>query len=255
MTQDYQYQGYSQQGYSQQGYSQDYPSVGNQGMDYTVDLVLVIDATGSMEEFGGGQKRLINMVKEGAISFYDDLSVLMDNKGKHVRQLRIRIVAFRDYLADGNNAMLVTDFFLLPQQTTEFQTCVNSIRAMGGGDIPEDGLEALAYAIRSNWTEEGAKKRQVIVIWSDAAPHPLGFGKAAPNYPPEMPRDLGELTDWWDRYMKHDAKRLVMFTPNEGDWSYISDYWDNVVHFPSQAGNGLAEQSYRDILSILAQSI
>lgn len=243
------------QGYQNPGYPQAYPTAMGQGMDYTVDMVLVIDATGSMEEFGGGQKRLINMVKEGAISFYDDLNRLMEAKGKHTRQLRIRIVAFRDYLADGNHAMLVTDFFRLPQQAAEFQACVNSIRAMGGGDIPEDGLEALAYAIRSKWTNEGSKKRQVIAIWTDAAPHPLGFGRSAANYPPEMPKSLAELTEWWDRYMDHEAKRLVMFTPNEGDWSYISDYWDNVVHFPSQAGNGLAEQSYRDILNILANSI
>ncbi len=252
MTQGYQFQDY--QGY-QQGYQQNYGVPVGQGMDYTVDMVFVIDATGSMEDYGGGQKRLINMVKDGAISFYDDLLSIMASKGKQTRQLRIRIVAFRDYLADGDEAMLVTDFFLLPQQSPEFQACVNSIHAKGGGDMPEDGLEALAYAIRSNWTGEGAKKRQVIVVWTDAAPHPLGFGRSAPNYPGEMPKDLAELTEWWDSYMDGRAKRLVMFTPNEGDWAYISDNWDNVIHFPAKAGNGLAEQSYKDILNVLANSI
>lgn len=248
------YQGYQSQG-SVSGYQVGLNQRGQGGMDYTVDMVFCIDATGSMEDTAGGEKRLINMVKEGAVSFYDDFTKVMDAKHKHVRQLRIRIVAFRDYLADGDGAMLVTDFFHLPQQAAEFEACINSISAMGGGDIPEDGLEALAYAIRSNWTTSGAKKRQVIVLWTDADPHPLQFGSAAPNYPKGMPRDLGELTEWWDEYMHPNAKRLVMFAPDEGGWQYISSNWENVVHFPSEAGNGLAERSYADIMQVLANSV
>ena len=70
-----------------------------------------------------------------------------------------------------------------------------------------------------------------------------------------MPNDLGELTDWWDEYMNPSAKRLVMFAPDEGGWQYISSNWDNVVHYPSQAGNGLAERSYKDIMNVLGQSV
>lgn len=228
---------------------------GYQGMDYTVDMVFCIDATGSMESESGKEQRIINMVKQNALNFYGDFSEMMNGKGKNIRQLRIRIVAFRDYLADGENAMLVTDFFMLPQQTEDFERCIHSISAMGGGDIPEDGLEALAYAIRSDWTTEGAKKRQVIVVWTDAGTHPLRFSSAAANYPNGMPRDMAELSDWWDEYMHPNYKRLVIFAPDEEGWSYISQNWDNVVHFPSVAGNGLAERSYSDILNVLGNSI
>lgn len=79
---------------------------GGFGMDYTVDMVFCIDATGSMENFTGSQKCIINMVKENALNFYDDFVKVMESKSKHVRQLRIRVVAFRDYLADGDNAIL-----------------------------------------------------------------------------------------------------------------------------------------------------
>ena len=91
-----------------------------QVMDYTVDMVFCIDATGSMEDFTGSQKKIINMVKQNAINFYSDFHNVMANKGKKVRQLRVRIVAFRDYTADGEHAMMVTDFFQLPQQAAEF---------------------------------------------------------------------------------------------------------------------------------------
>lgn len=228
-----------------------------QSMDYTVDMVFCIDATGSMEDFTGTQTKIINMVKQNAINFYGDFNRIMDEKGKRVRQLRVRIVAFRDYMADGEHAMMVTDFFQLPQQAKEFEACVNSIHADGGGDIPEDGLEALAYAIKSKWTTEGAKKRQVIVVWTDADTHRLGFGSGSRFYPKGMPSDLGALSDWWDdpTLMKQNEKRLVLFAPDEGNWKYISDNWNLTWHIPSAAGNGLAEQNYSEILNLIANSV
>lgn len=228
---------------------------GGMGMDYTVDMVFCIDATGSMEDTTGSQKRIINTVKENALNFYEDFIKMMNDKSKRVRQLRIRVVTFRDYVADGEAAMLVTNFYQLPQQAKEFEACINSIHADGGGDIPEDGLEALAYAIRSDWTKEGAKKRQVIVVWTDAGTHELGYGRNSPYYPKGMPENMAQLSDWWDEYMDANYKRLVIFAPDEPGWSYISQHWDNVVHFPSVAGNGLAEKSYADILNVLGNSI
>lgn len=227
---------------------------GGMGKDYTVDMVFCIDATGSMEELGNGQKRIINMVKENALNFYSDLMRKMDEKHKQISQLRVRVIAFRDYIADGENAMLVTNFFHLPAQSVEFESCINSITAMGGGDIPEDGLEALAYAMKSDWSTVGTDQRRVIVVWTDAGTHPIGYGARAASYPNGMPRDFSELGDWWDD-IPSKSKRLVLYAPDEPGWSYISANWDNVVHYPSVAGNGLAECDYSEILDVLAQSI
>ena len=243
----------------EQNYNQNYQgSYGSghsgQNMDYTVDMVFCIDATGSMEDFTGSQKKIINMVKQNALNFYNDFSGVMSAKGKKARQLRVRVIAFRDYRADGEHAMMVTDFFCLPQQEKEFEACINSIHADGGGDIPEDGLEALAYAIKSKWTTEGAKKRQVIVVWTDAGTHELGFGSSSSYYPKGMPHNMSELNDWWDD-MNPNYKRLVLFAPDEPGWSYIAQTWENVVHIPSAAGNGLAEQNYGEILNHIANSV
>ncbi len=69
--------------------------------------------------------------------------------------------------------------------------------AGGGGDAPEDGYEALAYAIRLKWnTAENVKKRHIIVLFTDEDAHPLGFGKTSQYYPKEMPNDYQELTEW-----------------------------------------------------------
>ena len=170
-----------------------------QYMDYTVDMVFCIDATGSMEDFTGSQKKIINMVKQNALNFYNDFSGVMSAKGKKARQ--VRVIAFRDYRADGEHAMMVTDFFCLPQQEKEFEACINSIHADGGGDIPEDGLEALAYAIKSKWTNEGAKKRQVIVVWTDAGTHAC---IQVANFHCSSTMPSGEILSQLRRYLPED---------------------------------------------------
>ena len=222
--------------------------------NYTVDMVLCIDATGSMENLTGNQKRIINMVKENALRFYDDMVRKMEAKHKPMAQLRVRVICFRDYIADGDEAMKATDFFLLPQQAQEFEACINGIHADGGGDIPEDGLEALAYAIRSKWTTHGAKKRQVIVVWTDAGTHELGYAKNCPNYPKGMPANLSVLEDWWDA-MDDYAKRLIIYAPDTNYWNYISENWEKVYHVPSAAGDGMSEHDYGEILDLITNTI
>lgn len=222
--------------------------------NYTVDMVLCIDATGSMESLTGGQKKIINMVKDNALHFYEDLARKMNEKKKPMAQLRVRLVVFRDFLADGPHALQATDFFILPDQSESFEACVNSIHADGGGDIPEDGLEALAYAMQSKWTTHGVKKRQVIVVWTDAGTHELGYGKNSPHYPAGMPANLAELDDMWDE-MDDYAKRLLIYAPDTNYWNYIGENWEHTIHVVSNAGEGLQEQTYDEILNVLAQTM
>lgn len=230
---------------------------------YHVDIVFCIDCTESMDN-------ILDIVKGRALHFYEDVQEMMASKNREISQLRLRVVAFRDYLAyarerasgaHSNQPMLVTDFFRLPDEAGKFEISVKSLQPVGGGDDPEDGLEALAYAIRSDWDLQGHKSRHVIVLWTDAEPHLLGTGRAAPGYPKGMANDLGELTQWWgdgqmEGYMPdQDAKRLILYAPDAGAWSYISENWDQVIHYPSEAGKGLREYDYKHILACIAQSI
>jgi len=230
---------------------------------YNVDMVFCIDATGSMNE-------LINMVKKNALNLYEDLMEKMGEKGKCADEVRVKVVVYRDYIADNEKAMLVTDFFTLPDDNLEFEKCVNSIRATGGGDEPEDGLEALAYAIRSKWNNSTSKKRQVIVLWTDASTHELGFGKSSKYYASNMAKDFMELSEWWgdsqlpSEYIDQEAKRLILFAPDtvevkgeeiETAWNAISNNWDNVIHFPSSAGQGLEDIDYMTIIDTICNSI
>lgn len=223
-------------------------------LSYNVDLVLCIDATESMDN-------ILDIVKNNAINLYSDVLNLMEKNKKHIDTLRVRVVAFRDYLADGGEAMLTTRFFTLPEEAEAFSECVHQIEAKGGGDDPEDGLEALGFAICSDWNCTGMKKRHVIALWSDAPTHPLGYGRQRSNYPQNMARDLKELTSWWgsaagtSNMMDQYAKRLILFTPEVNDWMVIANHWDKVYRVPTMAGNGSAEHSYETILNAIIHTI
>ena len=223
-------------------------------MSYEVDLVFCIDATMSMDP-------ILDKVKKNALNFYQDFQNEMDAKGKKVSQLRIRVVAFRDYYYDREKAMMVTNFFQLPEQADEFEKCIKSIVPSGGGDDPEDGLEALAYAMKSAWSNDAAKRRHVIVVWSDDGTHELGFGKKVKNYPNGMPANFNELTQWWGSkhapgYMDENAKRLLIFAPDKKGWSDIRDNWNNVIHAVTEnEDQGLSKVEYTEILDAICNSI
>ena len=228
-------------------------------MKYNVDMVFCIDATGSM-------KKVIDMVKDNALNFYRDVVESMENapdqmQKKSINTMRIRVVIYRDYKADHDMAMMTTRFFKLPEEEEQFRDAINSVQAHGGGDEPEDGLEALAYAIRSDWNKEGIKKRNIIVVWTDASTHPIGYGSSDPAYPGGMPRSFSELTEWWgdeqmeSPFINDNAKRLILFAPERPAWTDIVDSWNNVIHYPSVAGEGMEEFTYREIIDAIYNSI
>lgn len=225
-----------------------------QGLTYSVDLVLVIDATGSMAP-------IIESVKSSALSFHDDLEKHMIGVGKRIDSLRVRVIAFRDFYADSAaDSLVASDFFRLPDQGGDFADFLRGIHATGGGDEPETGLEGLAAAIRSPWAKEGAKQRQVIVLWTDASAHPLEKDKGAKpaGYPGDTPADIDELTDLWDGQTSpvHPSwKRLLLYSPDVYPWTDIANNWDATLHYTSKAGEGLGDKDYKSILDAIAQSV
>ena len=50
-------------------------------------------------------------------------------------------------------------------------------------------------------------------------------------------------------------RSLVLFAPDKPAWKLISDNWDKVLHYPSEAGDGLREIEYNQIISAISQTI
>ncbi len=221
------------------------------GLSYAVDIVFCIDVTGSMQP-------IIDAVKANALRFYDDVQTNLTDKGKNVDQLRVRVLAFRDFAADGSAAMQESPFFALPTERAGFSDFVNSLIAEGGGDAPESGLEAVALAVNSPWTTTGDRRRQVIVVWTDAPAQPLDAGLLPADLAARVPADFSALTDLWENEqgpMGSSSKRLILFAPDGPGWSDISAVWENVVHNPSQAGGGLSEVDYGTIIDSIGNSV
>ena len=204
---------------------------------YCVDIAMLIDAT-------GGMGHIINEVKANALDFCKKFHEAMEENGKNVDELRIKVIPFRDYQFDGAKAMDDSGFFSLPEQNEAFESYVKDIVAEGGGDEPENALEAMSLAMRSDWTTKGSKRRHVILVFTDAPAVPLRDEKrvASPYYPPNMPADLKELEEMWDGRKQGDgmpeyrSARLVVFAPNVEPWTSIQAWNYAWVAFSKYAG-------------------
>lgn len=222
---------------------------------YAVDIVLCIDITGSMQP-------IIQEVKEGAFSFHARLASTMHQREKRVDQMRIRVVAFRDFIDSPQDALHASPFFKVPHEVHKFEKFVSSLSAGGGGDVPESGLEALSVAIDSDWQRNLTRQRHVIVMFTDAPAHPLGgLLRQSDGYPEGIPSSFEELGERWGAEgdpksrMDEAAKRLILFCPEASPWEEITDKWNNVLWFPSEAGSGLMDVEMNLVLDSIASSI
>lgn len=221
--------------------------------EYNIDICLCIDKTGSM-------KPIINTVKSNALNLYRDICDSLEEKGKHVNRLRVKVIWFGDYLED-KQPMLMSDFMTLPDEEERLHSFIEPIKASGGGDDPEDGLEALAFAMGSDWCEDGWKKRHIIALFTDAAAHDLGYGSDSSAYPrSNMPKNFGELSAMWGDEddpgeMNYQAKRLLLFAPDVSHWHTIANGWENTVIRTAKEAAGLQDVSYSVMLDTIVNSV
>ena len=227
---------------------------GQQMGEYYVDIVMCIDATGSMSP-------IIEEVKANAISLYQKFVDQMEENDKDVAQLRIKVIAFRDYGCD-DEPMVESEFFNLPDQNDAFRSFVSSIEAKGGGDGPENALEAIALALKSDWTAEpGVKKRHAILVFSDAPALPLGERAGSAKYPSGLPANLAQLGAWWEgtdptfsSAYQPIAGRLVAFVPDAEPWTDMQA-WNRFWGAFSAAGTGLADVDIQAVFDLRVGSI
>ena len=223
---------------------------------YAVDIVFCIDVTGSMSP-------VIDAVKNNVRIFHGRLGAAMAEKSKSISQLRLRVIAFRDFPDNPENALEATEFLALPGQLSEFERFVGRLYAIGGGDEPESGLEALSVAIDSRWERGLDRRRHVIVVFTDASAHPLGntVARRTVAYPPSIPGSIDELFERWgypssqEAVMENAAKRLLLFAPDRTPWNAIAADWNNTIFLPSEAGDGLEEFEMAEIIDAIANSI
>ena len=156
--------------------------------------------------------------------------------------------------------MRESEFFTLPDQNEQFRNFVNSIEASGGGDGPENALEAIALALKSDWTTAGSKRRHAILVFTDAPALPLGARASSPSYPSGMPKDLAELGAWWEKTdqsftstYERVSGRLVAYVPNAEPWTDLQA-WNRYWPAFSNAGTGLSDVDMASAIDLLVGS-
>ena len=233
-----------------------------------VDIVFCIDVTRSMSP-------IINTVKNLTLDLYDDLITNMREKNyRIVKQLRVKVIAFRDYYCDGPYAMEESKFFTLPEQKTEFRNFVASLEAKGGGDEPENALEAMALAMKSDWVRvtdpNKEKARNVVVIFTDASAHPLekSADGVSEYYPTDMLKNYKELYEAWcggqdscmdkgESYvMDTMAERLIIFAPEDAyPWSDMVEEIPFAAFVSISAAKGGVELGRNTIIATISGSM
>lgn len=233
------------------------PAAGKSGLKTVVDLVFVIDGTGSMQN-------ALDAVKDRAMTLYKDIIKGLDEKNRKVSKMRVKVIVFRDLYVDAN-AYEESDYFTLSGQddddSYEFKRFVEGIRATGGGDEPEHALEALHHAMNLDYMPvmQGLKGRHIIVMMTDASAHPLDDPqRSLPEYrdiyPSDMPRSMMELQCEWEDAMDEKCKRLIIFAPNSYPWTTLST-WNQTTLTPSEAGKGISEAMFEQVIATICGSV
>lgn len=222
------------------------------GTKRNIDIVFCIDGTGSMAP-------CIENVKSNARRFHMEFVAAMTDLGSEIDSMRIKVIVFRDYHDDGNESMLESPFFELPADNAEFEKYLSDISANGGGDSPENGLESLYYAMKSDFTT-GAKDRQVIVLFTDADALELKQRAGEANYPVEMVDEAG-LIEMWSCLVQEKGfklreknKRLVLFAPDGTKYKELKSKLNRSIFEPVDMAHGLGDIDFKDIIKIIAAS-
>ena len=129
------------------------------GQGRPVDIVFVMDVTESMQPY-------IDAVKQNIISFAQDLA-------SNNRDYRLGLVTFEDYVISKYPDCNCPYRNVMTSNVHQFIDWISGLHAGGGGDIPEDQLDALAYAASFPFRPEA---EGIIILVTDAPPHHAGDG-------------------------------------------------------------------------------
>lgn len=224
-----------------------------------VDIVYCIDATQSMSP-------CISKTKETAIKLHTDIVKAFEGTARRLNDLRLKIIVFRDYSHDGEDAIRESNFFNLPDEMTACANYIENISVSGGGPIPESSLEALHLAMNSDWVKSGegdSRRRHVIVLFTDAPAHKLddyeyrSKAENNPLYPTDSPKTLDEFIDEWDNpdIMDQRARRMILLAPDEEPWGELAESINQCQFACTQAGDGLSEVENNAILELITSSV
>ncbi len=215
---------------------------------YVIDVALCVDKTGA-------NIPVWIMLEQNAERMYEKLSEACHCNGRRIDSFRVRIFAFGDYAVDLR-PMIISRYFKFPEEIKEFVEFCFNVEVFGGGDVPENALESLAHAIKSDWTDEGTVRRHVIMLFTDAPAVELGERPdfSIDDEPMDMPKDLSELGEWW-KELDRESKRLLIFAPEDYPWPEIAATWDQVEWTSVYEGQAFQDFDFDKAIAALSKAV
>ncbi|MCB1024236.1 MAG: VWA domain-containing protein [Acidobacteria bacterium] len=163
----------------------------------TLEMVFVLDTTGSMGGLIEGAKQKIWSIVNGVMS------------GKEKANVKIGLVAYRD-----NGDLYVTKVLPLTDDLDKVYTTLMAYEAGGGGDTPENVRRALADGVHKvEWSKKGKNISQIIFLVGDAPPHN--------DYPQEP--DVLETT------AKAVSQNMIVNTIQCGNLNGTKEIWQEIA--------------------------
>ena len=222
---------------------------GSQDNGCYVDIVICIDAT-------GGMSPIIGEVKNNAISLCHRFIDSMEESYRELAQLRIKVIAFRNYGIDSE-PMIESDFFVFPEQERKLDVFIEGISAIGGDGESSNALEAIERALKSKWTTGGNERRHIILLYTNNSTLKLGECSRMAQYPDCMSSSFFDLWSWWEGIAQPinstyqpKAGRFVAFVPEVKPWvdlEALNRFWP--VY--SQAGTDACDDDIRAAIDLM----
>lgn len=168
----------------------------------TLEMVFVLDTTGSMGGLLSGAKQKIWSIVNGVMS------------EKERPNVKIGLVAYRD-----KGDAYVTKVLPLTEDLDKVYSTLMEYKAQGGGDTPENVRRALADGVhKAGWSKKNKRTKQIIFLVGDAPPHT------------DYPQDPAVL----DTTKKAVKSRMIVNTIQCGNLAGTKPVWQQIA----QMGKG-----------------
>ena len=186
---------------------------------FDLDIVLVVDETGSMSS-------VIEEVKNKSNEIYADLKNQMNHCDKYARSISVKVIHFANDCSNNEKNINESRFFSIPHEVKEYEEAVKVIYADGQA---ESSYESLGLAFTSKFRNTGVLNRKIILLITDDKP--LGLGDNCYSFSAaRIPGSVLDLKKMW--YKIKDNSTLMMIAPKMQEWEDI-DAWENSYLIPT----------------------
>ncbi len=193
----------------------------------TVDVLFVLDLTGSMQF-------AIDGIKRGIQSFVEQL------EGKDI-DIRIGLIGFRDIQEDNERPYeLKFDGSTFTKDYKAFRDKVTLLKAGGGGDIPESSLQGLALAARQPFRGNASR---VLILITDAIPK---------IHPDEMPSTIPQTIE---ELKKHEIDQLHLVVKQDDLNSHYKAFREDFKGSFFDINKATGGDAFADLLPALSRDI